>query len=557
MLPLHDVDHDGPAREHEAPEGHVFDLAEILSARPDLEGEDFSTGEDAPTDPFPPDLFRLPVPNEVFKRDLSGAATRLLLVVMREAWGYDPDAGEWVASPRWIELSDLEDATRSELRMSRATLSRAARELEESRLLALQGGGDSRAPLELRCRVSVPDERFTWLPVELIEAHQFFSHSALLVLLHVYHATWGRTTSEVRGGDRTVLHRRWGRLTTDEIADRAGLCPATVRKVIHNLQEVGALQRGRPTRGTAWRYCPVPPDLDHPFFKNTRGDIHEENNKSQRPPTGEEQSSHQHQQAAAPHGEGVVEEADHFKAKGSGREPGGPVPPEGEVPEEFDDAEEGLYRLLTGSGFDLPHSWTVRIIRGRTEGVIRATLRSFQVQEERINDPGAWLRAALEESYHAPKTQIQHKPEHGGARRRRKPGEDHETEAVATALQGLAEGTPIPGPAADPGRPPERRPERDPDPITPDGESPAGDSLRPGGGGHSAPGVTYTRMCDLVEALGGPDVGTWNCKKRAGAPNLFTPSVELARWAWHRRHQGGERFQEAAAEVIELRKAVE
>jgi hypothetical protein len=50
-------------------------------------------------EPFPPDLFRMPVPDHVFSEmpRLSDAALRCLLSLIRESFRFDPEASPWTS----------------------------------------------------------------------------------------------------------------------------------------------------------------------------------------------------------------------------------------------------------------------------------------------------------------------------------------------------------------------------------------------------------------------------------------------------------------------------
>jgi hypothetical protein len=569
-LPIHNVDplEDHPSGPSESLDGHIFGLAERLKSNKTAPGPDLDAEAE-----FPDELFRLPIPNEVFSRtdELSGPAVRILLVLIHEAYSYHPLRG-WESSPRYLSSTEIRKATRSGLAMSPATFARAARELDAARLVRLRGGGTQGRALELRLYLDAPERRFTWIPAALIKAHGFFSHSALLVLLQVYAETWGSAHTTDEGG---TVHPVWARLTNAELADAVGLKVATVRSAVEELMETGALERDRRSRGYAWSYRPSPPDVSHSFFNNTGGSHNRElcdpNNRERAHPRTRGGSRHRSRRGYA-HSWDELRESAATGGGSQGQSPGGPVPEEG-VPDSFGDTERGLYDVLTSeSGFDLPRGWTIRMLRGREAQVVRKTLRVYQKRAEtgEIHNPAGWIRAALENNWFAP---TQAEKQGGGSRSR---AEATSTTPLGRIFAKLAESAGFPsleeatgaeeeappdpgGGRVASGRNRSGHPGHPTNPAHP-GEPERKDHRRPA---HSDPpckadveeavGVTHSKMCDLVEALGRPKVGTWNCHQREGELNLFVPSRELAEWARSRKGpEASDRFQKAASTVVAL-----
>lgn len=563
---------DAPTHHAETPSGHIFGLAKVLDERP-TPGTDFDAREE-----YPEELFRLPIPNEVFGRmgDLSGVATRLLFVLIRDAYGYDPGRGGWTCKQGYATRGDLSAATRSGLAMNPNSFTRAARELKRARMVELKGGGESRSALKLRLLLDVPEKRFTWIPAKLIEAHGWISHSAWKVLLQVYAATWGQTAREAREGGSTVVHDAWARLTTAELADRCDLSVATVRSCIQTLTRLGALERDRPSRGYAWRYRPSPPDPKHSFFQNRGGHISYKscnpNSRTRANPRADDTTGRQSQPEYA-HSWDAIEEKFATGERDESQRPGGAVPERG-VPDSFGDTEQGLYDILTSeSGFDLPRGWTIRMLRGRDVEVVRRTLRAYQKRKEQggIRNPPGWIRAALEKSWFAP-TEAE---KQGGNTNRR--GETTHTTPLGHVFDRISEESGFPMPetgtggydrkreeggdlpatgqeAAGSGHPAQANPAHPGTPERRDHRRPAHSDPPSKADTEKAVGVTHSKLRDLVEALGRPRVGTWNCHQRDGGPNLFVPNEKLAEWARARKDRPGasDRFKKAARTVVAL-----
>jgi hypothetical protein len=61
-----------------------------------------------------------------------------------------------------------------------------------------------------------------------------------------------------------------------------------------------------------------------------------------------------------------------------------------------------LYRRLTSEPIGMYHGAAVRQLHRRSVELVEATIERFQERKHRIQNPGAWMKSALEEAYCAP-----------------------------------------------------------------------------------------------------------------------------------------------------------
>ncbi len=141
------------------------------------------------TEPFPPGLFRMPVPNRVFSDmpRLGDAALRCLLSLFRLSFRFDPGESQWTCPRTWLLRRDLQKETGLSDQGTRRGLS----ELTENGWAEADRSGQA---YQWRLRASVPTKRFTYVPTSLLSrAPEFPTGAALRTALAVLRETWGWT----------------------------------------------------------------------------------------------------------------------------------------------------------------------------------------------------------------------------------------------------------------------------------------------------------------------------------------------------------------------------
>jgi hypothetical protein len=145
------------------------------------------------TEPFPPDLFRLPVPNRVFSEmpKMSDSALRCLLALVHLSFRFDPAESEWVRTEKWLTRSDVEDKCGLSSQGTRNGLE----ELEPLGWVRVDRSGRSHG---YQLELEVPHQRFTYVPTALLEhASAIASGTELRVALAVLRGTWGWTSKRL------------------------------------------------------------------------------------------------------------------------------------------------------------------------------------------------------------------------------------------------------------------------------------------------------------------------------------------------------------------------
>ena len=157
---------------HESEPGHTYRLARKLRAR----SPRWSRGDDALYQPYPENIRQVPVPDVLLSSlsGLSGVAIRGALLLIRKAYRKSGDS--WACSPRYWTARDL--AGEHGLGMCKESLRRGMKELRARGWVAIDEGGAQ----SYRWRLSVPEQRYTPLPLPLLRAHPRISHSALTLL---------------------------------------------------------------------------------------------------------------------------------------------------------------------------------------------------------------------------------------------------------------------------------------------------------------------------------------------------------------------------------------
>jgi len=247
------------------------------SQQQDLSAEGIGPESIDPEDiwaPFPPSLFRLPVPNRLFEEmpSLSDSALRCLLALIRLSFRFDPEESQWVCPDRTFRRAAVQEACGLSDEGARQGLT----ELEAEGWVCACRDGKAH---EHRLSAEVPERRFTYVPTALLEevgempTGSLPSGTALRVALAVLHRTWGwaRPTEEVDSdrilasgrlqdgqGEPPVVHCRWARLSTSDLSRLTGRSESAVKPVLSGLAsssdsaEPGLEQwisRRRPDRG--------------------------------------------------------------------------------------------------------------------------------------------------------------------------------------------------------------------------------------------------------------------------------------------------------------------
>ncbi|PSQ94065.1 MAG: hypothetical protein BRD30_00685, partial [Bacteroidetes bacterium QH_2_63_10] len=190
-------------------------------------------------EPFPPDLFRMPVPDRVFSEmpGLSDVALRCLLALIQKSFRFDPEASTWTCPERSFSRQEIETATGLSDQGTRNGLA----DLEEAGWADVDRSGQS---YRYALRIGVPTQRYTYVPTALLEeVSNLPSATALRVLLAVLRATWGWTSEEQRSGEtvsqtaqKQTVHQRWAELPTGTLSGLTGRSEPTLREALGALE---------------------------------------------------------------------------------------------------------------------------------------------------------------------------------------------------------------------------------------------------------------------------------------------------------------------------------
>lgn len=217
-----------------APErGQFTESKQSDGGKPHPEARNLGLPDPEASEPFPPDLFRVPVPNEVFSEmpGISDAALRCLLGLIRLSWRFDPEEGSWIDMERHFSRRDVQE----ECGLSDEGTRQGLSGLEDKGWVSTDRSGRS---YKHRLNLDVPTRRYTYLPTSLLErASEFASATALRVLLAVFRGTWGWTQVEddpKSEGSRTV-HRRWTCLSTSDLSRLTGRSETAVKRAAKDL----------------------------------------------------------------------------------------------------------------------------------------------------------------------------------------------------------------------------------------------------------------------------------------------------------------------------------
>ncbi len=235
----------GPDRKEKCP-----NAAERLSPN-ELSAEALSL--DA-TEPFPPGLFRVPIPNAVFGRmpSMSDSALRCLLGLIHLSFRFDPAEGEWTSAEGWLSRSDVEAASGLSDQGTRNGLS----ELESIGWAHADRSGRS---YRYQLALGVPAARFTQVPTALLDKLPALDTGTdLRVVLAVLRGTWGWTSKEMdpQSGTLQAVHDRWAELSSRALAKMTGRSKTAVTRAAKALQGTW-IGRVRPGNGACkYRFLP-------------------------------------------------------------------------------------------------------------------------------------------------------------------------------------------------------------------------------------------------------------------------------------------------------------
>lgn len=411
------------------------------------------------TEPFPEGLFRLPLPDWLFSKmaEMSDSALRSLLGLTRLSFRFDPKASSpdtscWVKPARSFTRKEIESETGLSSQGARNGLA----ELAEAGHVSIDSSGRS---FEYTLEISVPTARYTYVPTAFLEVASALSGTEVRLVLTVLRATWGWTeapsstkdssTKDPDANENAPAHRRWARLSTQELARRTGRSETAIKKAATQLQDC-FLERLRPTGGAYYyRFLPEAVRPDTSSIEDNSGESASEEKSAGE--TSEPRGvrvkkkaearirlslfggiannlTHDRQQSAPPR-RGTIESSSKRSAKqcasskqtatGEKQSPssrgnsavlGSETPPRSstERPAQsdqvnltgFSDRKQELGQKLANAGI-----WPSAIpgLLGRfSTGRIEANFELFRKRAPEVQNQGAWLRTAIEEGYALP-----------------------------------------------------------------------------------------------------------------------------------------------------------
>ena len=369
------------------------------------------------TEPFPPDLFRMPVPDRVFSEmpRLSDAALRCLLALIRESFRFDPEASTWTCPERSFSRQEIETATGLSSQGTRNGLE----SLHEDGWVQVDRSGRS---YRYTLRMEMPTQRYTYVPTTLLEkASDLPSATALRALLAILRATWGWTCEKQCSGDAPSqtaqtqpVHQRWAELSTSTLSGLTGCSEPALREAIGALEEEW-ISRVQPGHG-AYLYRILPgafgPEENAAGSEerspkepssNPRAanEITPDRQRNYPPSSYKESSGRDKQSREKDSKTGSNSQAEPPKSKQSDAVPGSQNESERETSDtdlsEFSERKQSLHRKLTNAGV-----WPERAtecLRRYSPARIEANFELFRERAPEIDDHGAWLCAAITDGY--------------------------------------------------------------------------------------------------------------------------------------------------------------
>ena len=419
----------GPPQGPSRPEGGPNPPSHLSSRDPSL--EELSPDELSleVTEPFPPGLFRVPVPNAVFAEmpELSDSALRCLLALIHLSFRFDPAQSKWVCPERTFSRSDIEEASGLSDQGVRNGLS----ELESLRWADVDRSGHSHQHQLLLC---VPERRFTYVPTALLEQATLggtsgvSSGTELRVLLAVLRQTWGWTHRQVdpQSGREEPVHDRWAQLSNRKLAQDTGRSKTAVRQATQRLNGEW-IQRVRPGNGPyQYRFLPErtrsQPEEEASFSEENANDLTLDRQNSGTPTFSRKslpRDKHMRQEENASatserepsSGEtgAVPTQNSSRRAAASGTEEQTSEPTGNAPPPDFSELsfeKRALAEKLSNVGV-----WAGRIAELLSRFSARRIQANFQLYrrqsaEQTIRNPGAWLCKAITDGYALPDSDL-------------------------------------------------------------------------------------------------------------------------------------------------------
>jgi len=317
-----------------------------------------------------PDGVYLPVPDRVLDvlEELSGCEVRLCLLMIRAAYSWMEDLGQFRASARWFTTSEIKEEAGGGLGMHQESLRQAADTLEARGWIEQRKSeGEATA---YRWALSVPRSRYTLVPAPLAHAHQALSHSAVTLLLSVIRATIGWASAE---GDATT-YKRTAELSASDLEGMTGLSRPTIRSAAEELVAKSAIYRRRKHAGAPWEWA-----VDFAFFR-----AHLQNFYT---PTTRVENSHN-----TPEGQPNPENA-HGEDGSKGQASAYRV---------TEDWEREAIRLLCADPIEMSPGAARDLVIRRGKSVIEGAVKAFRRRESDIDNPAGWMYAAINQLWFGP-----------------------------------------------------------------------------------------------------------------------------------------------------------
>jgi hypothetical protein len=318
-----------------------------------------------------PDGVYLPVPDRVLDvlEELSGCEVRLCLLMIRAAYSWMEDLGQFRASARWFTTSEIKEEAGGGLGMHQESLRQAADTLEARGWIEQRKSeGEATA---YRWALSVPRSRYTLVPAPFFYAHHVLSHSAVTVLLSVIRATIGWASAE---GDE-ITYRRTAELSMSDLAAMTGLSRPTVRDAQDELRGKSALYARRRHGGAPWEFA-----VNFSFFQ-----AHLQNSYT---PTSYSKSSNSHTGG---------ETADRRNAPTKGGSGG-----RGSAYWVKEEWEREAIRRLCADPIEMDPGAARDLVIRRGKSVIEGAVKAFRRRESDIDNPGGWMYAAINQLWFGP-----------------------------------------------------------------------------------------------------------------------------------------------------------
>lgn len=246
------------------------ELSQSQQSSPSRSSQSGNTGEAEElsleaTEPFPPDLFRIPVRDAFFREmpEMSDVALHSLLSLIHLSHRYDPAEERWIHTEGWFSRSEIQEEAGVSSQGTRDGLN----ELVAEGWARMDREGRSHS---YQLLLEVPDQRYTYIPTELLEKLDELSSTELRVALVVLRNTWGWTETEEKpeGGHETV-HVRWTGLSNQDLCDATGRSETAVKRAAKGLENRW-IERVRPSPSEPYNYRFLPEAVtDHSGEKAT------------------------------------------------------------------------------------------------------------------------------------------------------------------------------------------------------------------------------------------------------------------------------------------------